>query len=96
MAALAAPELEIDQRHIAVAAIDQPLQIGITRSQARSAGQQQPHVSSLQCGPGVREVGVVVGHHRFDTLFNPLPCEAIEHLFVVWYLRVFKNFVAVP
>lgn len=29
-------------------------------------------------------------------LFNPLPCEAIEHLFVVWYLRVSKNFVAVP
>ena len=35
MAAVAAPELEIDQRHIAAAGIDQPLQVGISRSQAR-------------------------------------------------------------
>ena len=52
MPTIAAPEPELDQRHVTVARIDEGLQVCVARSQARATRQAQIDVARLQRGPG--------------------------------------------
>ena len=64
MAAIAAAEPQVDQRHVAAAVVNQRLQARSAGAEAGAAVQRQLHVSRLQRGPGGREAFVRIAHTR--------------------------------